>query len=268
MKMAVHGSNKNRKPGNLVQTIERVSLILDVLGRHSRGISVGELSEEVGLPKGSTHRLLSSLAYFNFVRQDRSTKKYHLGFRLLELGSLLITQIDFRNEARPLMQELANKTGETIHLVVLDQKEALYIDKVALNQSGLQMMSRVGLRMPIHSTSVGKILAAYLPEEELDLIVKEKKLSRLTENTMTDITLFKEHLSKIRACRYAIDNEENENGIRCVAAPIRNADGAVVAALSISGPSIRVTLKAIEDSLKDQVCAAALHISRKIGFTG
>jgi IclR family KDG regulon transcriptional repressor len=266
--VVVFRSGEKQKPGNLVQTIERISSILDVLGKFPRGISVGELSEKVGLPRGSTHRLLSSLAYFDFVSQNKSTKEYHLGFKLVELGSLLINQIDFRNEARSFMQELAKKTGETIHLVVLDHNDALYIDKVTLNQNGLQMMSRVGLRMPIHCTAVGKILAAYLAEDELDRIINENDLSRLTKNTITNVSLFKEHLKNVRACGYAIDDEENEKGIRCVAAPIRSANGEVLAALSISGPSIRLSVKAIQNSLKDQVCTTALNISKKIGFRG
>jgi len=266
--VSVLSSREKRKPGNLVQTIERISSILDVLGKFPRGISVGELSEKVGLPRGSTHRLLSSLVYFDFVSQNKSTKDYHLGFKLVELGSLLINQIDFRNEARPFIQELAEETGETIHLAVLDHDEVLYIDKVALNQTGLQMMSRVGLRMPVHSTSVGKILTAYLAKDKLDRIIYENDLSRRTSNTITDVSLFKEHLKNVRACGYAIDDEENEEGIRCVAAPIRSANGEVLAALSISGPSVRLSIEAIHNSLKDQVCATALNISQKIGSRG
>lgn len=266
--MAVHSSIKKRKPNNLVQTIERVSLILDILGQHTQGISVRELSSKVELPKGTTHRLLSSLAYFDFVRQDELTKNYHLGFKLVELGNLLINQLDFRTDAKPFMIELAEKTGETIHLVTLDQNEALYIEKVALNQTGLQMMSRVGLRIPVHCSSVGKILAAHLTEDELDRIVRAKGLPRRTQNSINDISRFKEHLQDVRAKGYAIDDEENEKGIRCVAAPIRSENGEVIAAISISGPSIRLTIKAIQDSLKDHVCDAALNISKKLGFRG
>ena len=266
--MFKYNSTQKQKPGNLVQTIERVSLILDILGQHTQGISVKELSEKVELPKGTTHRLLSSLVYFDFVSQDELTKNYHLGFKLVELGNLLINQLDFRNVARPFMLKLAEKTGETIHLVILDQNEALYIEKVALNQTGLQMMSRVGLRIPIHSSSVGKILAAYLAEDELDQIVKTSGLPRRTQNTITDRTKFKNHLQDVRDKDYAIDNEENEKGIRCVAAPIRDENGVVIAAMSISGPSIRLTLNAILDSLKDHVCDTALNISKKLGFRG
>lgn len=264
--MPIKDSRKNQKPNNLVQTIERVSLILDILGQSPQGISVRELSAKVALPKGTTHRLLSSLAYFDFVRQDGTNKNYHLGFKLVELGNLLINQLDFRNEARPIMLELAEKTGETIHLVIIDQDEALYIDKVSLNQTGLQMMSRVGSRIPLHSSSVGKVLAAHLDEDELDRILQTKGLPRRTKNTITNLLRFKKHLKDVKAKGYAIDDQENEKGIRCVAAPIRNENGMVIAAMSISGPAIRLTLKAIQDSLKDQVCETALDISRKVGF--
>lgn len=266
--MSIYNPIQKQKPTNLVQTIERVSLILDILGQHTQGISVKELSTKVNLPKGTTHRLLSSLAYFDFVSQDELTRNYHLGFKLVELGNLLINQLDFRNVARPFMLELAEKTGETIHLVILDQNEALYIEKVTLNQTGLQMMSRVGLRIPIHSSSVGKILAAYLAEDELDKIVKASGLPKRTKNTITNSSQFKEHLRDVRGKGYAVDDEENEKGIRCVAAPIRDENGMVIAAMSISGPSIRLTLNAIQNSLKDQVCEKALNISKKLGFRG
>jgi len=259
-------TNENQKPNNLVQTIERVALILDILGQNPQGVSVKDLSVKTSLPRGTTHRLLSSLAYFDFVRQNGTNKNYFLGFKLVELGNLLINQLDFRNEARPFMLELAEKTKETVHLVVLDQNEALYIDKVALNQTGLQMMSRVGSRIPLHSSSVGKVLAAYLDEDELDRMINAKGLPRRTKNTITNLLRFKKHIKNVKAKGYAIDDEENENGIRWVSAPIRDENGLVIGAMSISGPAIRLTLKAIQDSLKDQVCETALNISIKIGF--
>ena len=258
--------NGNQKPNNLVQTIERVALMLDILGQYPQGISVKDLSVKADLPKGTTHRLLSSLAYFGFVRQNGTNKNYHLGFKLVELGNLLISQLDFRNEARPFMLELAERTGETIHLVILDQDEALYIDKVALNQTGLQMMSSVGSRIPLHSSSVGKVLAADLDEDELDRIINAKGLPRRTKNTITNPLRFMKHIKNVRTRGYAIDDEENEKGIRCVAAPIRNENRRVIGAMSISGPAVRLTLKAIQNSFKDRVCKTALNISRKIGF--
>jgi len=240
--------------------------MLDILGQYPQGLSVKDLSLKASLPKGTTHRLFSSLAYFDFVRQNGTNKNYLLGFKLVELGNLLINQLDFRNEARPFMLELAERTGETIHLVILDQDEALYIDKVALNQTGLQMMSRVGSRIPLHSSSVGKVLAAHLDEDELDRIINATGLARQTKNTITNPLRFKKHIKNVKTKGYAIDDEENEKGIRCVAAPIRNENELVIGAMSISDPAIRLTLEIIQDSLKDRVCETALTLSRKVGF--
>lgn len=256
------------KPTNLVQAIERASLILDVLGQSSQGISVRELSAEVGLPKGTTHRLLSSLAYFGYVQQDSKTRHYSLGFKLVELGNCLLNQLDFRTQARTFLIDLAERTKETVHLVVLDQNEVLYVDKVESNQnpSGLRMVSRVGLRTPAHSCAVGKVLLAHLSEQELNQFIKGKGLPEVTENTIVDPFQLKDHLKLVRTQGYAVDDEENEKGIRCVAAPIRNEIDMVVAAISISGPAIRITRKRIQETLKNEVMESALKISRKVGF--
>lgn len=256
------------KPTNLVQSVERASLILDVLGLSSQGISVKELSAKVGLPKGTTHRLLSSLAYFGYVQQDSKTRHYSLGFKLVELGNCLLNQLDLRTEAKPFLADLAKTTQETVHLVILDKNEVLYIDKVESddNPSGLRMASRVGSRTPAHSCAVGKVLLAHLSEEELDEFIKGAGLPKITENTISDPIRLKEHLKLVRSQGYVVDDEENEKGIRCVAAPIRNEIGRVVAATSISGPAIRITRKKIQESLNNEIIETALKISRKLGF--
>jgi IclR family KDG regulon transcriptional repressor len=256
------------KPNNLVQTIERASSILDILGQNPQGISIRELSTKIKLPKGTTHRLLSSLSYFGYVRQDPKTRNYLLGFKLVDLGNLLLNQLDLRKEAEPFLKDLAERTKETVHMVILDRNEVVYIDKVEMDQhtSGLRMASRVGLRNPAHSSAVGKVLLAHFPEEELKNFVKEKGLLKRTENTIVDPTQLREHLKSVRAQGYAIDDEENEKGIRCVAAPIYNEVGKTVAAISISGPAFRITKKVIQESLKKQVMETALKVSQRLGF--
>ena len=256
------------KPNNLVQTIERASSILDILGQSPQGISIRELSTKIKLPKGTTHRLLSSLSYFGYVRQDPKTRNYLLGLKLVELGQLLLGQLDLRKEAEPFLRDLAERTKETVHLVFLDRNEIVYIDKVETDQnpSGLKMASRVGLRNPAHSSAVGKVLLAHFPEEELKNFIKEKGLAKRTENTIVDPTQLKEHLKSVRAQGYAIDDEENEKGIRCVAAPIYNEVGKTVAAISISGPAFRITKKLIQESLKKEVMETALKVSQRLGF--
>lgn len=256
------------KPNNLVQTIERTSLILDMLGQSPQGMSVGELSVKIKLPKGTTHRLLSSLSYFGYVRQDSKTRNYSLGFKLVELGNLLLSQIDLRKEAEPFLRNLSERTKETVHMVFLDRNEIVYIEKVEMDQnpSGLKMASRIGLRNPAHSCAVGKVLLSHLSEEELDHLIKDKRLMRRTDNTITDPNQLKEHLKLVRSQGYAADDEENERGIRCVAAPIRNETGRVVAAISISGPAFRITKKVIQEILRKEVMETASKISQRLGF--
>ena len=260
--------DRDSKPNNLVQTIERASSILDILGQSPNGISIRELSSKIKLPKGTIHRLLSSLSYFGYVRQDPKTRNYLLGFKLVELGNLLLNQLDLRKEAEPFLKDLAERTKETVHMVLLDRNEVVYIDKVETDQhtSGLRMASRVGLRNPAHSSAVGKVLLAHFSEEELNNFTKEKGLLKRTENTITDPGRLREHLSIVRTQGYAIDDEENEKGIRCVAAPIYNEVGKPVAAMSISGPAFRITKKVIQESLKKEVMETALKVSQRLGF--
>jgi len=262
-------SNPGRtRPSNLVQTLERASLILDILGQSPQGISIKDLSDRMHLPKGTTHRLLSSLSYFGYVRQDQNTKNYSLGFKLVELGNLLLGQLDLRREAEPFLRDLAERTKETVHLVILDGSEIVYLDKLETEPytGGLRMASRVGSRNPAHSCAVGKVLMAHLPAEALARMIEEKGLSKRTVNTITDFNQLKDHMALVRKQGYAIDDEENERGIRCVGAPIFNEAGRVVAAISVSGPAFRVTRKTVQESLKKEVVATAHRISRKLGF--
>jgi IclR family KDG regulon transcriptional repressor len=266
--MTPKATTKGKKPGNLVQTIERTALILEMLGHYTGGLSLGELSEKVQLPKGTTHRLLTSLAYFDFIRQDLSTKHYHLGFKLVELGNHLLNQIDLRREAHPYLIALSDEIQETVHLVVLDIDTALYVDKVDLHsrRGGLQMVSSLGSRIPLYCTAVGKVLLACLPEKEAGKIIQRIHPAPRTQKTITDPLELKRHIRMVREKGYAVDDEENEEGVRCVAAPIRNEIGEVVAAMSVSGPTTRISLEKIDDSLKARVIETATRISRKLGY--
>ncbi|HET6489629.1 MAG TPA: IclR family transcriptional regulator [Syntrophales bacterium] len=260
----------NPKPGNLIQTIERVSLILDMVGQNPQGTTIKDLSGGLGLPKGTIHRILSSLCYFGYVRQDPETKNYSLGLKLMELGALLGSQLDLRKVAEPVLRDLVEKTGEAAHMVILDRNEIVYIDKIEARQTtgGLVMSSRVGARNPAHSCAVGKVLLSHLSDKALDSLIREKGLSPRTANTITDPRLLKSHLEAVRRQGYAIDEEENERGIRCLAAPIFDGRGRPVAAISVSGPAVRVTRKVIQDVFRKEVMQAASEISRRLGFKG
>ncbi|MCX7856909.1 MAG: IclR family transcriptional regulator [Deltaproteobacteria bacterium] len=251
-----------------VRTIQKVNQILETIGISTRGARVSDIASKTGLPKATVHRLLSTLLKIGYVRQDQETKVYYLGLKLLELGTLAASQINLRKISEPLLRDLANRTKETVHMVVYEQGEVVYIEKIESEQGlgGLKMASRVGARNPAHSCAVGKVLLSFMSEEELTEFVKTKGLPKRTDNTITDETEFLNHINKVRELGYAIDDEENEQGIRCVAAPILDGKGKAVAAISISGPSFRVTRELIDSKLKNEVIMTAREISKKIGF--
>ena len=156
-------------------------------------------------------------------------------------------------------------------MVILDRGEVLYVDKVEPSQpaDGLRMVCMVsvmGSRIPTHCSAVGKVMLAFLPEERLVSIVKDKGLPRRTENTITDFEELKKHLQLIRKQGYALDDEENERGVKCVAAPIRDQSGEVIAAISISVPGIRIRTDTLLTTYKDQVTETAVNISKKLGY--
>ncbi|MBI4966249.1 MAG: IclR family transcriptional regulator [Desulfomonile tiedjei] len=259
------------KPNNLVQTIERISAILDLVGENPEGTSIRAISSQLGLPKGTVHRLLSSLTYFGYIRQDAVSRNYFLGLKLLDLAGLVKSQLDLRKIAEPLLHALADKSRETVHMVVWDRGEVVYIEKMEPPLEmvgGLRMASRVGSRNPAHSCAVGKILLSYLTEDELRDFISEKGLTARTANTITDETALKKELRTIRTQGYAIDDEENENGIRCVGAPILGASGRAVAAVSVSGPAFRLTKRVVRDALRQEIVETAEEISRRLGYAG
>ncbi len=258
------------KPNNLVQTIERVSAILDLIGENPSGMSIRDVSSQLGLPKGTVHRLLSSLIYVGYIRQEAKSRNYFLGLKRLDLGGLVASQLDLRKIASPLLHALADKTKETVHMVVWDQAEVVYIEKVEppLDMGGLRMASRIGSRNPAHSCAVGKIFLAYLPPNDLEDFIFEKGLPARTANTITNSETLRQELNGIRKQGYAIDNEENEQGIRCVGAPVLGESGTLVAAISISGPAFRVTRKVAHEVLRDEIMRTAAEISRSLGYGG
>lgn len=260
---------QDKKPNNLVQTIERVSLILEMVGSSPQGMSIKDLAAGLKLPKGTIHRILSSLSYFGYIRQDPENKAYFLGLKLMELSALLGNQLDLRKVAEPILRDLAQRTKQTAHMVILDRYEVVYIEKIETEQAGgLKMASRVGSHNPVHSSAVGKVILSHFSDEELDEFLREKGLPRRTANTITDPAGFRDHLKTVKNQGYAIDDEENELGIRCLGAPIFDGKARPIAAISVSGPAFQMTKKVLQDTVRKEVVAAASEISRRLGFPG
>lgn len=262
-------SDRGKRTGTSIQGAQSVNRALDALlaiCEAENGIALGDLSEVLGLHKATTHRLVRSLVTYRFVTQDPETKKYRAGLKLFELARTTVDKLELRSQALPELSDLSRKTEETVHLAVLDDGEVVYIDKRE-TQHTIRMYSAVGKRGPAHCTGVGKVLLAYSDPEEVRRVVKQKGLKRFTENTITELAALERHLARVRERGYAIDDCEHEAEIRCAACPIRDHTGRVVAAVSVTVPSLRATKEQVK-ALVPHVVRAAATISQKMGFVG
>lgn len=248
----------------LVQSVDRTLTILEALSDYSDGLSITDISEMVNLHKSTVHRLLSTLIYKGYVVQDEETSRYKITFKLFELGSKKVHKLDLLKISRPYTKMLMESVNEVVHLVIMEGTDIVYIDKVEANNT-ISMSSRIGKRNLMYCTATGKVILAFLPEDEVLKVWKNSKIIKLTKNTNTDFILFKKELETIREKGYAIDDEENEMGVRCVGAPIFNINGEISGALSVSGPKLRVTDDKI-DFISKEVIKYANIISEEMGY--
>lgn len=247
-----------------VQAVDRALILLEALARAEGPVSLSALSAEVGLHISTVHRLLNTLARRGFVEQEPYQGRYRLGLKLFEIGHRALYSLDIRAVARPFMRQLVEEFNETANLAVLDGTEVVYIDQVE-SKNMVKMMARPGTRGPAYCTGAGKVLLAYLPPSQLEKVLSSLNLEPYTPMTITDVGRLKQELEAVRQQGFAIDREELEEGVRCVAAPIRNHEQRVVAALSVSGPSNRLTEELIRERLVEAVCRAARVISEALG---
>lgn len=247
-----------------ISSVVRALSILDCLGSHSGEAGVSEISHELKIHKSTVSRMLSTMESRGYVSRNSVSEKYSLGMRLVELASHRLEQIDLRGQARPFLEELVKTTGETAHLAVLDQGEVVYIDKVDTPRT-LIMRSTIGCRAFAHCTALGKAIFAVLPDDVVERLMKEKGLPRVTPNTIVDPLALREHLRNVRAKGFAVGDEEREEGIRCVAAPIMNHENQVVGALGISGPVIRISRQELE-TIGNLVKDASRRLSLSLGY--
>ncbi|MFC4766442.1 IclR family transcriptional regulator [Effusibacillus consociatus] len=249
---------------NLVQSVDRALQILEIVSSRKEGYGVTEISKKMLLNKTSVYRMLSTLVKHGLVEQDAETERYKLGYRVLELSSTLLDSIDLRVEAKQFLKELENITNEVIHLVVYDRGEVVYIEKLEGTET-LRTHSRVGTRAPMHCTSLGKAILAHLPTSEVSEIIEKYGLPKHTDKTITDKDVLLKQLIKIREQGYAVEFEENEPGVNCIASPIFDHTGKVVAAVSISGPAMRMTKQRLNE-LKDKIIDISQKISNRLGY--
>jgi len=253
-----------KSPKYPIKVLNKSLSILEILLQHDSVMNMTEISERLGLYPSTTHRILDTLKYWGYVEQDPNTQKYQLGLKLLELGMAKLHQMDLAREATPYLKELVKQCNETVHLGVLEEGEVLYLAKEESSQT-IRMISYVGKRAPLHCTALGKVLLAYMSEKERKKILEDKGLPRLTEKTITDEKELEKELSKVREHGFALDREENEKDVRCIAAPIRNYRGGVIAALSISSPVFRIDKNA-QNNLKKALIETSKKISKRLGY--
>jgi len=248
-----------------VRAVQRALALLRAFLSHDGGMTAAELGKQIELGPSTVFRLLVTLESQGFAEQDPATGKYRPGVSCLELGSRFLKNNDLRSRAIAGLEELRNEFGETVHLTILQGNEVVYLEKLAgLHPIGF-MSSRVGDRAPAHCTRVGKALLAHLTDEELLALYPTGKLTRHTEHTITDMDSLRAALAQVREQGFAIDQEEHELGVKCVAVPTFNHLG-IVAAMSLSGPVERMDYHISHEGLIERIQRAAMEVSTQSGW--
>jgi len=248
----------------IIQSVDRALRILDLFDEYDKELKLTEINERMGLHKSTVHSLLKTLQMHHYIEQNPENGKYSLGMKLFERGHYVIQSLDLRTVSKEHLVELSKETGRTVHLVIHDGKEGIYIDKVESSNATV-LYSKIGRRVPIHSSGVGKALVAFKTPEELEKILDGYEYTKQTPNTLTDKDSFLKELNSIRERGYAIDNEENEPGVYCVAMPVKDYTGQVIAAISSSTAASQITNHDLEKSVENLKLTAA-KISEKLGY--
>jgi IclR family transcriptional regulator, KDG regulon repressor len=217
-----------------IQSLARGLKILDRLGQASDGVSITELAETLKVDKGSASRLVSTLARYGYAEKDEVTRRFHLGPQVVGLSRSVLTRLPLREAAKPYLRQLMERTGECAHLAVPAQGKALYIDQVA-SPATLRVNAEVGTMNPLHCTALGKALLAFGDVEI------PSRLERFTSRTIKSKRALQEHLEEVRRIGYAVDDEEFDPGVRCIAVPVFGFRGKAIGAIGISGPATRIT---------------------------
>lgn len=250
----------------MVQSLDRAFDVLEALAEADEDISLSQLTERVRLPLGTVHRLLSSLVARGYAAQDQVTRLYGPGPRLLEVAARASANRRFQLDriARPVLQRLTEATEETSNLVILHNDEGVYSVQVCSPRM-VRMFTEVGQRAPLYCTGSGKAILSGMPADQLEAYLERTPLQRFTPKTITDVERLRAELGMARAQGFALDDEERELGVCCVAAPIFDRFGRCIAALSISGPSVRMPIERAR-SFGPLVRQAADECSAQLGY--
>ncbi len=256
-------TKKTEEP-NFVRSVGRALKIMEFIAKQQNEASLTEISSELELGKSTVHGLLYTLGQCGYVKQLGEKGKYSLDLKLFELGQAVQESLDVKSISTRHTKDLLEQFGETVQLGVLSGGEVIYLDKLqGLHTIG--SLSKIGARLPSYCTGLGKVLLSQLPEEEIRAVIREEDMIAFTENTITTYEDLFQTWKEIRQKGYALDNEEIEIGLRCVAAPVYNNNGKIVAAVSISGPTTRIKEENLPELISGvQNCAR--KISSELGY--
>ncbi len=242
-----------------VQSLARGLQIIEKLAQAADGLSITELAEEYEIDKGNISRMMQTLAKYGFAEKSQESRKYILGPQVVRLSRMLLMRTPLRDSAKAFLKQLVEQTGECAHLAILAQGQALYIDQEEFS-SALRVTTGIGTLAPLHCTALGKIFLAYAGAP----IISE--LSAFTLRTITDLAMLERHLDIVRNQGYAIDDEEYNPGVRCIAVPIIDYRGKCVAAVGVSGPTSRLPLEQMQ-SVAQIVVQVGKALSAKLSFS-
>ena len=259
------GRRENSDAPGGVQSVDRAVSALEILAREgSAGVS--EVAAEIGVHKSTAFRLLAALEERDLVEQNSERGKYQLGFGVLRLASAIPARLDMVRQARPVLDDLAQRIDETINLAVLREHYSVHVQQ-ALGSAAVASQNWVGQLTPLHATSSGKILLAHLDEKAVDRLIAAAGLEAYTEQTITSRTTLMAQLAEARKTGFATAFEEIETGLNAAAVPVRDHTGAVIGALSAAGPAYRFDKARIED-VADDLKEGGARISQRLGWLG
>jgi len=248
-----------------VGVLTKVLAIFELLDRSPNGLQLRYIAEQAQLNKSTAYRFLAHLEKAGYLVRD-NTGAYLLGPRLVRLGSGSTYQSTICKVSRPILEELWRESGETVNLGALDGKEVLYLD-VLESPHNFRLASQVGMRRPLHCTGLGKAILAWQPAGFRDELLSVAKFEKLTSHSIVRPADLIAEIGRVQRRGYAIDNEEVELGARCVAAPVLDSSGSVVAGISVSGPVTRMS-RTRTSEIAQAVKKAAMEISKRLGYTG
>ncbi|KAG1660412.1 putative HTH-type transcriptional regulator YagI [Nymphon striatum] len=251
-----------------LNTIGKAIAVFETIQAAKQPLSIKEISDAVGLNKSSLHHHIKTLTEFGYLQQNSDSRKYDIGLNLVRVGQAYLQRLDVRERGHLFLEELSKELNETVHMLVLDHNEAVYVDKVDVNHQpgALQCSSFIGLRTDVYSTASGKVLLSNLERGSLNNILDNIQLTPITPYTLKDISELEEDLIKTRERSYGLDLQEHSLGLQCIAVPILNLHSQCVAAISVSCPITTISREMLEGEVLEKLRETGNKISSAMGY--